>query len=203
MPKGQYDRAKFHGDLVGRVFGELTVVAKKNGAEGRSVYFCKCSCGNETEVVRSRLVKGDTRSCGHLVGKGHVTHGMTNTSTYAIWRSMLARCLRKTAKDYKNYGARGITVCDRWINSFEAFVEDMGVRPENKSLDRIDNEKGYCKENCRWATPVEQARNTRKNVYVYVDGEKMCAKEAVSKLGVSDHMLKKWISEGSIHFKTG
>lgn len=90
-----------------------------------------------------------------------VTHGMSYTSTYRSWLSMRNRCYRKGSEKYPMYGAKGIKVCKRWRNSFENFLEDMGERPEGMTLDRIDGTKGYSPSNCRWATPTQQARNTR------------------------------------------
>ena len=202
MPKGHYDRTKFHGDLSGLVYGELTVIGRANGSEGRSVYRCACSCGKDVEVQRSRLIKGATRSCGHLVGKASVTHNMTNTSTYAIWRGMLARCLRTTAKDYPMYGGRWITVCEEWARSFERFVADMGVRPDGESLDRIDGSKGYYKENCRWATWQQQAGNRSSSRYVHVDGVKMCMAHAARMLGLSNYRMKVRVDAGETWFYT-
>lgn len=90
-----------------------------------------------------------------------MTHGMAGTPIYQIWASMIQRCTNSKDKDYKDYGARGITVCKEWLK-FEAFFSDMGHRPEGRSLDRRENDKGYSKDNCRWATAVEQANNRRK-----------------------------------------
>ena len=91
----------------------------------------------------------------------HEKHNMTGTSEYNTWKSMKRRCYSNSDKSFKNYGGRGITVCDRWKNSFLAFYEDMGKRPNNMSLDRIDNNKGYSKDNCRWTNNIIQARNQR------------------------------------------
>lgn len=93
------------------------------------------------------------------------------TPEYNSWRSMRARCLFKSHEAYKNYGGRGIKICDRWVNSFDNFLEDMGPRPEGKTLDRIDVNKGYYKENCKWSNPLEQSNNRRNNVFLDFDGE--------------------------------
>lgn len=137
----------------------------------KNIYFykCLCSCGNFTSIARQHLLSNKTRSCGCLkkdiskkIGQRSITHGLSKTPTYQSYNSMLTRCLNKDYDSYKIYGGRGITICHEWINSFDCFLKDMGKRPSLKhSLDRIDNNKGYCKENCRWASKTEQNRNSR------------------------------------------
>lgn len=118
-----------------------------------------CFCGNEFDVINSRVRKGYTRSCGCLIGT-NIKHGLHGTPTYDSWRSAKDRTLNKTSKDYPRYGGAGITFSPKWI-SFEEFVADMGERPRGTTLDRIDGSKGYEPGNCRWATPTEQARNRK------------------------------------------
>jgi hypothetical protein len=131
-----------------------------------------------------------------LSGKNCPTykHGKIKTSEYKIWSGIKQRCLNIKCSHYKHYGGRGITICDRWINSFENFYEDMGQRPNSDySIDRIDNNGNYCKENCRWATELQQKRNMRTNI-VY---NNECASQASFRLGgsrtlVSNRLNKKW-----------
>jgi len=113
---------------------------------------------------------------------------MYNSPTYAIYQNIKQRCHNIHSESYSKYGGRGIKVCDRWLESFENFYEDMGAKPEGKSVDRIDNNKGYCKENCRWATPKEQSRNTRRNVVIEHKG--------VSKT------LAEWAEDSHVHYGT-
>jgi len=167
-------------DITGQRFGRWTVKARApnrttSGSFALTYWFCKCQCGNTKEVRAASLIRGKSKSCGCLCREFHaslVTHGetrrgrgrMTRQSTeYQAWQNMLGRCRNSSIPGYHNYGGRGITVCERWTNSFEAFLQDMGRRPTRKhSLDRIDVNQGYSKSNCRWTTADVQIANRRK-----------------------------------------
>ena len=153
-------------DISGQRFGRLVAIKPiKERRYGKIIWECLCDCGKICFVVNSELYSGDTRSCGCLriekATKSFKTHGMTKTLIYDVWRSMNQRCHNPSNKSYKNYGGRGITVCDRWRHSFENFYADMGPCPPGLTLERKNNDEGYSPENCCYATRKQQANNSR------------------------------------------
>lgn len=126
----------------------------------------------------------------------YVEHGHTGTPTYRVWCQMRARCLNPRCDSYKHYGARGITICDRWLEDFPAFLSDMGKKPAGLTLDRKDNDGPYSPENCRWATYAQQNRNNRRNRLVTYQGRTMCVRDWAKELGLSwdgmAYRLKAW-----------
>lgn len=170
-------------DITGQRFGMLVVTefAKlKQEPTGRRAYWkAVCDCGNEGVFSGKDLRNGHTKSCGCMKYSGLVhdggalrTHGLRNSAEYEIWRGIKKRCFTPSNPSYRDYGGRGITVCPEWRESFEAFYRDMGQRPSDKhSIDRIDVNGPYCKDNCRWATWVEQNSNRRNTTRVQLDTE--------------------------------
>lgn len=156
-------------DLTGQRFGRLTVVTQAKALpSGRARWECRCDCGGSGAYQSDYLRNGRTRSCGCLRAemvarrnRDEAPHGKHGSGVYKTWRAMIGRCEHPGNASFVRYGARGITVCDRWRQSFPDFYADMGDRPEGRSLDRIDNDKGYEPGNCRWATTAEQMRNRR------------------------------------------
>lgn len=173
------------------------------GGNLRRVGLFKCNCGNEFSADIDKVKKKHTRSCGCLhkeflkvLKNKNTQHGMWKSPEFYIWSSMLQRCYNVNATGYKNYGGRGITVCERWKSSFENFFTDMGQRPESLSLDRIDVNGNYSPENCRWATLAQQGENKRNTIYITVDGKTKSLTEWARELGVRKDTLrwrlKKW-----------
>ena len=161
---------------IGQKFDKLIAI-KFIKMKGNSIQYWlfKCNCGKEKIICANSVIRGSTKSCGCLSKKLFIertkTHGMRNTRIYETWAGMKKRCFNKNCKSYKNYGGRGITICEKWLK-FENFYEDMGKSYENHvkkfeekntTVDRKNNDKGYYKENCKWSTRKEQANNRRKN----------------------------------------
>lgn len=151
-------------DEVGNRYGRLEVISYEGMTErSHTRWLCRCDCGGEKVVLATSLRSGYTASCGCLQSESRKTsrlkHGLTETATYKTWRSMKERCLNENSTQYHKYGARGITVSQLWIDSFEEFLKDMGERPEGTSLDRIDPYGDYTPENCRWVDASNQAFN--------------------------------------------
>lgn len=150
-------------DLTGKKIEYFEVLHITNKRKrGCVVWLCKCKCGTIKELSSKDLLKTKSCGCFHLEAVQKIKkHGMSNTSTYTSYVHMKDRCLNKNNDSYKNYGGRGISVCDRWLDSFENFLEDMGLRPDGFTLDRVDVNGNYNKENCIWADRKTQSLHTR------------------------------------------
>lgn len=148
-------------ELTGQGFGWWKVIAKGDlGPRGEVFWKCRCICGTEREVRAGILRRGDSTNCGCKRG----VHRQCGSRTYKSWDTMKQRCSNPKSRDYERYGKRGIKVCERWRNSFDNFLADMGERPEGKTLDRIDNDGNYEPGNCKWSTTKEQSLNKRNSL---------------------------------------
>lgn len=187
--------------LVGKRFGRLVVVSKDpvNNPSNNSRWNCVCDCGKYTTVVGSKLINGHTSSCGCLYeelkvqfGKRFIKHGLCGSQEYGIWCNIKARCLNKDSEYYDRYGGRGITICDRWKDSFQNFYADMGPRPSPMhSIDRKNNNGNYEPDNCRWATQLEQANNRRSNHFYEHNGISKTLAQWSREYNIAPHKLYK------------
>ena len=159
----------------------------------------QCACGQK-HIARTMDVKvGRIKSCG-CGPKTNFRHGMTNSPEYSVWTAMKKRCLNKNHPDYYRYGGRGIKICKDWILSFEKFYADMGNRPNGYTLDRIDNDKGYEPNNCRWATLEVQSNNKRNNKKFEIDGQSKTVDQWARQLGLNRDSIWNRIKRGkTIH----
>jgi len=188
-------------DLINRQFGKLTPLKPVKMTFRRIGWLCRCTCGNTVVVAGTLLRSGHSKSCGCLqretARRCNTKHGMYQSREYQVWAGMLQRCYNPKEPSYSNYGARGISVCPQWRDSFERFFKDMGRRPSPKhSLDRIDNSAGYSPANCRWASKKEQARNQRGNHVLTLKGKSMTVVQWAEVTGISISALRHRLERG-------
>ena len=196
-------------NIEGKVFGRWTVLSEDDqiGISNKKV-FCICQCGVKKYVFKNTLLSGASKSCGCFASERaietHTVHGHTKggkvTTEFRIWWTMIERCSNPQRDSYKDYGAKGVIVCDRWLGDlgFSNFLLDMGLRPSKEyTLDRFPDTRGnYELSNCRWATNEQQARNRTNNVWLTNDGVTMVRKDWATKMGIDDETI-------SYHMKKG
>lgn len=174
-------------DRTGHVYERLTVISRApniGNGDTNARWNCKCRCGKMVVAYGGDLAKGKVKSCGCLNAERIKTHGLSYEPVHHVWRQMFQRCENPKCPSYKNYGARGITVCDEW-RDFAVFIEDMGFPGPLGSIERVDNSKGYSKENCRWATMREQTNNSRRNVRLEFEGQNLTISQWSRRLKIS------------------
>ncbi len=196
MKKGH----RYAKDITGQKFGKLTAIkidkVKRNGHTTSTYWLCQCDCGNLTSVEASRLKRGYTKSCGCIRGKcsEYAVNGKipdNQKRLYRIWIGMKSRCYNSNSTTYKDYGGRGIFVCDEWVNDFHAFYV-WSLRngySEKLTIDRIDTNGNYEPLNCRWITQKEQSNNTRKNIVIEYNGESHTFSEWMELLNLDYHVI--------------
>lgn len=195
-------------DLTGQRFGYLVAI-KPNGKTKNCniIWDCLCDCGNHTNVTSGNLVRGSITSCGckrsYTISEKNKTHGKSGTRLYMVWSRMVTRCTKPSHHAYKDYGGRGITVCEEWKNNYQSFYDWAMKTGYNDNapmfectLDRIDVDGNYEPSNCRWVTIKEQARNRRSSRIIEYKGKKYCAVELAEKINMSVDTLKRRLNKG-------
>jgi hypothetical protein len=173
-------------DITGESFGKLKAESYQFSKNEKQYWLFVCECGNQKTLRKDRVIGGALNSCGcdSKNTKFQKTHGVPNEDgTYRTWHGLKSRCLNPNHDDFHNYGGRGIKVCDRWLK-FENFLADMGERPANRTIDRIDVNGDYCLKNCRWATKEQQCNNMRKNVFIAWNGKNQTIMQWSKELGL-------------------
>lgn len=189
-------------ELSGKRFGRLVVLSRREnsvspGGVIHATWLCKCDCGGETVVQSNVLISGRKKSCGCLhqnTTHGHAIGGIS--PEYAAWRGAKQRCCNPKDAQYHNYGGRGISICNEWLNSFETFLLHMGPRPDGQTLDRIDVDGNYEPGNCRWVSRYQQANNMRKNRWISIRGELLTVSQAASKYGLPCNRVYERLNRG-------
>lgn len=202
-------------DITGQKFNRLTAISyskKHNGKRWRTYWNCKCDCGNDSIVMTQQLTSGQTKSCGCYNRDIHFKHGHTinqkTTPEFASWCAAKSRCFRVKDNHFKDYGGRGITMCAGWKDSFATFFADMGKRPKDTTLDRINNNLsyscGHCDEciskgwklNCRWGNDEIQNNNRRDNINITYNGITMTAAQWARIIGVNSSTIARRFAKG-------
>jgi hypothetical protein len=194
-------------DLVGKVFGKLTVLEfvgrPTNGTSGDSLWRCRCECGKESIPYGYNLRHGKSKSCGCTIApallRSNITHGKYHTPERRVWTGVKTRCFNPREKTWPYYGGRGITVCDRWLgeDGFSNFLDDMGARPSPQhSIERKDVNGNYEPDNCVWATRKEQMRNKRNTLKIVHRGQLMPLKAACEMEGVNYYAARRRLRSG-------
>jgi len=185
----------------GEKYGQLTIIEeaaryRAPSGEVKRRVVCLCDCGNTVVVHVGSLRSRNTISCGCSRRERSTTHGLHGSPTYQSWRGMCRRCTEPHYPGYHNYGGRGITVCQRWLDSLEAFVEDMGECLDGLTIERIDNGGNYEPGNCRWASRADQSRNTRRNHQLTYNSETLCIAEWADRLDIPHWVIRYRIKSG-------
>jgi hypothetical protein len=199
QPKLQNHQFK---DIEGQRFTRWVVLGYAGQNERKaSLWYCRCDCGTVRIVKSNDLLSNKSKSCGclqhEITAERNYKHGLATAPEHQIWTQMKVRCNNPKNKGYKNYGGRGIKVCERWQKSFADFISDMGQRPSpNHSIERIDNDGDYEPQNCKWATYTEQANNTRNNHFLTFNGETLTINQWARKLGIDRRVLTSRLIRG-------
>lgn len=186
-------------DITGQVFGRLTALGVVGRQASAAMWECRCECGNIKAVRASSLLNGHSKSCGcfqkERVSSATTKHRKSFSPVYKAWHNMLQRCTNPKNTAWRNYGGRGIGVCESWFD-FSSFYRDMGDPQDGMQLDRKDNNGDYCKENCSWVTRSENNRNTRRNVFITSHGVTACVTEHADAAGIKRNTVYSRLRRG-------
>lgn len=190
-------RVKLPDIIVGNRYGRLIAIAKlaERMTNGDGAWLVKCDCGKEKKVAQYHLKTGHTQSCGCITLERITKHGHCESPTYKTWENMISRCTNPKATGWHLYGGRGISVSENW-KDFNNFFKDMGERPAGTTLDRIDYNGNYEFANCRWATIIEQANNTRSNKFVNYRGQRLTLAQLSKLSGIGYKTLQQRLNKG-------
>lgn len=194
-------------DLTSKKFGRLLVIKRAGVVNRKTMWECRCDCGNIKVIDGYNLRNGITQSCGcfanDMKALRATMHGLSNTRLHGVWTNIINRCTNPKSNEYRYYGGRGITVCDEWRNSFQAFYDwayangyDENAPHGKCTIDRIDNDKGYSPDNCRWVTIKQNSRNTRKNRILEFNGEKHTLSEWTEIIHIPSNTLTERLKRG-------
>jgi hypothetical protein len=180
-------------NLTGQRFGRLTVLRFHKIDNRRTMWWCRCACGQHKSADAHSLKRGSTKSCGCFhrdsIRARATIHGRSGSREYSAWENAKARCFNPHCKDFKHYGGRGITMNRAWADDFSQFYRDLGACPPKLTLERIDNEGNYEKGNCRWATMADQRVNYRDNRFLTFRGERLTIAHWADRLGLGRDMI--------------
>lgn len=180
-------------NLLNKRYGRLIVIKQLDSKNDGVRWLCKCDCGNETIVTTHKLNAGNTKSCGCLIYDINKKHGLSKTRQWRIWSHIKGRCYNPNNHKYKDYGGRGITMCDEWLNDFKSFY-DWSLKngyDDSLTLDRIDVDKGYSPDNCRWADTNTQAHNKRLDKLYTYNGKTLSVRDWCKEIGFYWTIFKK------------
>lgn len=184
-------------DLTGKTFNQLTFLNRTDNAGKNTMWAVQCKCGTIKSMQPAAVTSGKVISCGCYIKKQKTIHGHSKHPLYSTWKHMISRCHNPLDRAFKNYGARGISVCDAWRNSFLAFVNDMGDKPSDYEIDRKDNNGNYCKENCHWVSPEINSNNRRSSVKLTFDGKTLSIMQwsrltGINRTTISARLASRW-----------
>lgn len=183
-------------DISSQTFGRLTVIGRAPRAGRKAHWICLCACGNRLDAEGVKLRRGNVRSCGCLLRDLSTKHGLSRSPEYVVWKGMRQRCHNPRSMSYVDYGARGITICERW-NDFSLFLADMGPRPSMAhTIERLENNGNYEPANCIWATRQQQGKNTRRVRRLLFEGQSISINEIAVMSGYKPKSVATFLRSG-------